>query len=368
MAIINTLLLQDVVKHGGRKLMIWTILLVVGCIQYAHAVKPTEVTIVHTTGGTQVPNTRTWYADATTDITLTCSANGGATYLFKRFGTAITSHGGGGDGWGVAAITVALTDKDNAGMYTCTSRDASSVVADDDAEPLILSLTCTEQHEAACAGDANSKCAGSATTYCQCKHGAADKAGVFPECLTCAKGGYDGCDKSNHQICKKDGSACKCEHGGNIGSCNECADDGDCSGVTPRCDTTANPNECAACQVESQGADKGCDPDSATPRCVVNTGCTKCNADNDDQFCKRVNNLKPKCNTGSGAESGKCEAAGTSAGTPATQASGGTTNDDGGATDSKGTTGKHSDTTSSAGSVTSTACLVIASVVVALMI
>jgi len=323
----------DVVKHGGRKLMIWAILLVVGCIQYAYAVKPTNVKIKHTSGAAQVDSTRTYYAASGTPVVLTCSADGTVDkYLFKRFGVAIKGGTRGADGWDAAdALTVTLNGKDEAGMYTCTARDASSEVADDDAEPLILTFGCTKPASGSpdpCVDthkDPNSKCDGEdSKQFCQCKHGAADKAGVFPKCFKCAKAAHDGCDKAKYQKCKADGSACECEHGGteknNLDKCHECAKTDDCKDNANRklCDA----NKCVACLANNTG----CVATSATPRCDAG----ECKGCDNDTFCEKINKDTPVCDTKKGNCKAKAE-------------------------------------TSDAATVTSTACLVIASVVVALM-
>jgi len=176
------------------------------------------------------------------------------------------------------------------------------------------------------------------------------------DCPQC--GATDDCSGAK-KYCKDDdpndraGRECICKYGGTIStnSCNECDATGGCNkdGTTPRCDS----NSCVACDAHT------CDADGAKPRCDSTTGgaCKECTP----AFCTTLNKDCDE-NTQS-TKKGQCVDKTTS---PPTQGSGGTTNK-ANTGDSNGTTGKGSDTTSSAGTVTSTACLVIASVVVALM-
>jgi len=152
----------------------------------------------------------------------------------------------------------------------------------------------------------------------------------------------------------------KCITVGNTG----CGDHGKCVEERSKKFCKCRYNEAAvfasACH-ECNAANDGCVDGSNKPRCEAGT-CKKCN----EAFCKNKQST-PVCDTSSGSDDGKCVPKPVTQASPATGSSGGSTNDDGGATDSKGTTAGKADTTSSAGTVTSTACLVIASVVVALM-
>jgi len=307
MAIIKTLLLQDLLRLGGRRLLLWTVLLVCGYIQYAHAVKPVINSFVATgnSGGGKVDTLEVYSFTASEDVTITVDATnaiGAKGYRFLKNGEDLVTQD---EGWQDDATYVisSFAAKKHSGMYMCIVRDASSgnTILTTNTTAITVTLKCTKPSGGAaddCATpDEHSKCDGdTGKAYCQCSVAGA---GLFPECTKCVKADHGGCDIAKHQICKDDGTVCVCEYGGdNVDHCHVCK--------KPTPATT--------------GPDPGCE--ALTPQC------------SDD--------------------GSKCEKRTTQA-SPATGSSG-------------GTTGKHSDTTSSAGTVTSTACLVIASVVVALMI
>jgi len=189
------------------------------------AVAPTNVELVAAPTGTKIGQDadKLWaVANTETSVTLTCTAtdsSGGTEFQFTKKGHASVLQDF--STTPTYAITSFNTVATGPGEYSCTARDGGPDT--DEAAPQKLTLTyeCPNAADTGvCDNTANhAKCteATSSSFYCKCKFGAKPFGG---SCDVCKKNAEDGCDTSKHEICKDDGSGCKCKYGKSGNDCN----------------------------------------------------------------------------------------------------------------------------------------------------
>jgi len=375
MAIIKTLRLQDSARLGYHGIVIWALLFAIGCIHYALAAVPQTVTLTPNPLGTQ--EGAIFIQDAV-KVTLTCHGDETPTkYSFKQDGIVVQTMET--STVGSDKLVIKEFNVSSAGTYLCNALNGDG---NKDSAPTTFTLKCATEGNTGC-GDHGQCVLENGNKFCKCRYN--DDAVFASACDEC----------NDHTQCTTDGKTKCSPDTPHPRKCVECVEKNNAGcnadGENPRCDAT-KPNEatCKGCKTP----DKGC-AGTPKPYCPADGGkCVVCTKASEGKDCKttgltRCNEASGTCvECDKGTESADCQKEGkkkcNDAGTcvqcidtkdcptsapncvsnKCSSTAGPTTGSGTGQTEQ---TSKAS-VTSSAGTVTSTACLVIASVVVALII